>query len=612
MTDFQKLVNDIRDKADIVKIIGEHVRLEKQGAGFVGLCPFHDDKNPSLSVSPSKKIYKCFSCNASGNAITFIEKYKKIPFMDALREVGSTVGIAVNETKTERLLQQNQKYYNIMNDATQFFRFYLKNTIEGQDALRYLNSRRLTTDIINEFKIGLSSSDMDLLYSALVEKKHLPVDILEVGLIKSGKDNYYDTFRKRIIFPITDLDGNVVGFSGRKYISSSDEPKYVNSNENVIFKKGQILYHYYEAFNEIKRLDRVFLFEGFMDVIAAYRADVFNTVASMGTSLTFDQIKAIKRLTNNVTICYDGDKPGIEATKRAIKMLVNQQVATMVVSMPDGLDPDEYIAQYGSSKLNDFLHHQAISAIEFLYNQAKQMLVLEDISSAEQFKHEMFQSLHWFNSSIVTETFLKKMAQDLNVSVTGLSNDFNATQHMEPSVPVAHQETSVATYQLKKERKIQRDKKVLQAIECQLIQIALKLPEHFKEIECKLSEYKYFYDEYGDIMIKLRNFYSTQTEIEFNENQIKNELVSKCQNDHDNILQIFDQIMEFKIELDESKSKYPIEQTIKDLLDKRINIHLNLYNDQRKDPNQLEKNENDLRNIQDIQRKKVKIKYSKD
>lgn len=497
MDNFQNKINEIKAKADIVSIIGKYVKLEKKGNDFIGLCPFHDDTNPSLSVSPSKKIFKCFSCNVGGDAITFIQKHKKISFPEALREVASTVNISLPITQKEVLTQKYQKYYEILEDSTLFYNFYLQNTKEGQVALKYLHNRGLNTNIINRFRIGLSSFERNDLYKYLFEKGHSPVDIIEVGLIRSGED-YYDTFRERIMFPITDLDGRVVGFSGRTY-TDSDQAKYINSNENVIFQKGKILYNYYEAFEEIKSKDSVFLFEGFMDVIAAYRANVKNAVASMGTSLTLEQARALKRITNNVIICYDGDKPGIEATKRAINILLQASLNINVVVFDENLDPDDYLNKYGAEKLNQLLTQSSISAIEFLYLEEKKYLDLNNINTIENFKRQIFKHLTLFNSNVITEMYLKKISDDLGVSIESLHADY---RNQTPKI--------IKFKQIPITDKYDRSEVIINKydrIQKELIHYALTHPEKLIEIVNGMN-HNYVNDENRDIMLEIYHYYS--------------------------------------------------------------------------------------------------------
>jgi len=311
-----------------------------------------------------------------------------------------------------------------MQESANFYEFYLKNTTEGQQALKYLYKRKLNDEIIKRFRIGLAPKEADLLYKNLHNEKFQPLDMIEAGVVRSSK-SYYDVFRNRIIFPIEDIDGHIVGFSGRIYQDKkTDESKYMNSSENIIFKKGNILYNYKSANNEIRLKDQVFVFEGFMDVIAAYRAKVYNTIATMGTSLTPAQIKAIGKITKNVVLCYDGDTAGIEAAKKAIRLFTDAKFNVKAVIMPVGLDPDEYINQHGEEKLYDFLNNQAVSGIDYLYEVEKNDLKISDINSVESFKNKVFQYLRYFHSSVINEKYLEKLSQDINVSVKSLTEDF--------------------------------------------------------------------------------------------------------------------------------------------------------------------------------------------
>lgn len=506
---FQNKINEIKEKADIVDIIGEHVHLEKQGANYVGLCPFHEDKNPSLIVSPTKRIFKCFSCNESGNAISFIEKFKKISFMEALREVGNKVGVVVAPTKSEIEFQQNKKYFTIMTESCDFYHFYLKNTFEGQSALQYLQNRKIDKTIINRFKIGLSGSEPNLLFRMLTEKGHLPIEMVDVGLVKSGNE-YYDTFRKRIMFPITDLNGNIVGFSGRKYLPNSDEAKYVNSNENRIFKKGEILYNFHEAFNDIKNADAIFVFEGFMDVIAAYKAKVYNAVATMGTALTVNQIKAIKRVTNNVILCYDGDVPGIEATKRALRLFFNHGIVANVIMMPDDLDPDEYLDKYGEEALRKHLLNESVTGIEYIYQLAKKDLVVTDLNSLEKFKNEVFTFLRLYNSSLIIEKTINKLSEDLKVSPQGLMAEFSTQRNIapEPYIPV-----TPTNRKIRKSHKREAIFSRLDNVQKQLINIALTNPNMICEIESRFNNH-YVNAENRDIMLQVHQYYSSHKSLD--------------------------------------------------------------------------------------------------
>ncbi|HEY8444893.1 MAG TPA: toprim domain-containing protein, partial [Bacilli bacterium] len=430
-------------------------------------------------------------------------------------------------------------------------------TKEGQVAIKYLHNRGLNTNIINRFRIGLSSSDRNDLYKILIEKGHLPLDMLELGLIRSGEE-YYDAFRNRIMFPITDLDGRVVGFSGRIYTPDNQEAKYINSSENVIFQKGKILYNYFEAFEDIKSNDQVFLFEGFMDVIAAYRANVKNAVASMGTSLTIDQIKALKRITNNVVICYDGDAPGILATKRAINMFLKQQMNVRVIEIADGLDPDEYLKQYGENKLYTLLTQSSVSAIEYLYLKEKKDLVLEDINSIENYKTQIFKILSQFNSNVITEMYLQRMADDLGVSIESLNADFRNQRR----TPEIIKFTPIKDKVKRKDPCLHK----FDRIQKELIHYAIRHPEKCVEIENRFN-HVYVNDENRDIMLEIFHYYTLNQTID--PQTIKSRLDQKLMPVFEEILNLDypKEIKEVEI-LFKTFSDYPYAKNIIKLKDK--------------------------------------------
>lgn len=426
----EETINKILEKADIVEVISEYVKLEKKGNDYKGICPFHNDTNPSFSVSPSKKVYKCFSCNEAGGVIRFVEKIRNVSFLEAVKILGDKYNIKV-DLKGNEFSESLKKYYNIMQEATNTYEFYLKNTKEGEAALEYLHNRNLNDDIIKRFQIGLSSSKENIIYKSLVEtEKFLPLDLKEINLISDNNGKYFDLFRERVMFPIKNLNGNIVAFSGRLY--KDGKPKYINSSESIIFKKGQILYNYFESQNEIKLQNHVFVFEGFMDVIAAYRCGINNAVATMGTALTNEQINALKKLTNNVVLCYDGDEPGIEATKRAIRLFINAGMNVKVVLMPDGLDPDEFINKYGSEGLNIFLRTKSLSSVEYLYEVEKRKLNVSDSNSIISFQNNVYTFLKFFNSKSLESIVLDRMAKDLNLKKEDLKVDLEKAEEIIP------------------------------------------------------------------------------------------------------------------------------------------------------------------------------------
>ena len=422
----ESLIQKVIDNSDIVEVIGEYINLEKKGNDYKGLCPFHNDSNPSLSVSPQKKVFKCFSCNAAGNVISFVQRIENISFMDALKKVANKSGIKLN-LKENPHEQRRQKYYKILNDATSAYEFYLHNTNEGKKALEYLEKRHISLDVIKKFRIGLSSHNENIICKVLLEQnKYLPIDLKEVGLIDddtNGKE--VDLFHGRIMFPITDIKGNVVGFSGRVYDRESNS-KYLNTKENEIFKKKEILFNYSSCVNDIKMLNHVFVFEGFMDVIACYRAGINNAIATMGTSLTENQVEIISSLTNNITLCYDGDNPGIEASKRAIKMFMKKNISLSSIVLPEGLDPDDYINKFGKEAFLDLFNNHRVSSIDYLYEIAKKKLDRSNPNSLIAFQKEVYNIIKEINNPSLNSYLLNKLSSDLAIDKSKLENDLSS------------------------------------------------------------------------------------------------------------------------------------------------------------------------------------------
>ena len=581
------LRTQIATKADIVNIIGQYVKLEKKGNNYIGLCPFHDDKNPSMSVSPQKHIFKCFSCGASGDVITFISKYKNISINDAMREVGETIGIKVNLTQKEIEFQKNLKYYTALKEALQFFKFYLHNTNEGKLGLEYLHNRKLEDDIIERFNIGLTG-DNDILFKTLENKNIMPLDMIETGLVRSGAQ-YHDVFKNRIMFPIEDLDGNVVGFSGRKY--KKDDPsdsKYINTNETILFKKGNILYNYHNAIKEIKEHNAIYLYEGFMDVIASVRAGVLNAVASMGTSLTVNQIKAMKHLTNNIIVCYDSDGPGTIATIKAIQLLLQNDCNVSVVRIPSGKDPDEYIALNGGEKLHYVLTNNIISAIDFLMDYERKSYSFTNVSDMDIYKSKIFDYLRLFKSSLIIERTLKKLASELNVSVDNLINDFNNQKYKTMVSNVPNQIDNTVSKELDNKRFEISKRKYLKS-ERKLIRAAFSNQKQCLEIESTLNNY--FYDVVNrNILYKLMNYYKSFDVMD------KEAFFENSLNDEER------KILNDIIEKEEIPNNDEITQLIKNIKSWPYAISINNMT------NKSIKSEEDLKNISDYKKKIIMIK----
>lgn len=370
-------INEIKESVNIVDVIGESVALTKAGRNYLGLCPFHGEKTPSFNVVEDKQFYHCFGCGRSGDVFKFIEEVRGVSFAESVQIVAEKTGfqldIQVPERQAERTNHPHQVLYDIHTEANKFYHALLMTTKMGEAARDYLYQRGLSDEIIKYFQIGLAPQEANYLFQHL-SKKFSEEDLLNSGLFNTGNANtIYDAFQGRIIFPLTDEYGRVMAFSGRVWteadLANKQLAKYKNSRGTAIFNKSFELYHLDKAKPAIKKQREVYLMEGFMDVIAAYRAGIENTVASMGTALTADHVRHLAKYCKKVVLTYDGDKAGQAATAKALDELKNFDIE--IVFLPDNLDPDEYIAKHSEEALANVLTKSRLTGVEFLIQYLK-------------------------------------------------------------------------------------------------------------------------------------------------------------------------------------------------------------------------------------------------
>lgn len=358
---------DIQRKINIVDVIRDYIPLTKKGKNYFGICPFHDDHNPSMSVSPDKQMYKCFVCGAAGNVFNFVKDYKNINYYEAVKEVANKVGISIDiDTYKPKEDIKFKDEYDIYDLSNKFYQNNL-NTSLGKIARNYLTSRNINDDIIKRFQIGLSFNDNKL--TSLLESKGYSKELLvRSGIcIINDSGNVSDIYRNRIMFPLWDINGKVIGFSGRIY-EGKDQSKYINTMETDIFKKGSLLYNYDNARKSILDKDEIIICEGFMDVIRLYTIGVENVVATMGTAITKEQLSLIRKLTNNVILMFDGDAAGEKATLSFIELSKDIDFNINIVRLEEDLDPDDYILKKGKDKMMEHLSKPINSFDYALYN----------------------------------------------------------------------------------------------------------------------------------------------------------------------------------------------------------------------------------------------------
>lgn len=405
-------INHIRSSVDIVDVVMRYMPLTKRGKNYFGVCPFHEDNDPSMSVSQEKQIFSCFSCHTTGNVFNFLMEYEHIPFIEAVKKVADIAGIVVNVGEYKKETGTNYKLYEIYNISHKFYQNNI-NTANGKKAKDYLNSRSIDDNLIKEFGIGFALKSRDNLTRVLLKKEYKEKDIITSALVAKGETGLFDLFSNRIMFPLFDLNGKIVGYSGRTF-DDSDTSKYINSKETPIFKKGELLYNYYKARDDSRIKDTVIIMEGFMDVIRAYSIGIKNVVATMGTAFTKEHANLVKRLAKNVILCFDGDNAGARATFACIDELAKVGIIPKVIRLEDNLDPDDYIIKKGKDSFLDKLA-SPISSTDFKMNFYKNDKNLNQTEDVAKYINQIIGELTKIDDEILREVTLKKLSLETNL-----------------------------------------------------------------------------------------------------------------------------------------------------------------------------------------------------
>ena len=411
----KQLISEIKNSVNIVDVIGEVVQLTKAGRNFLGLCPFHGEKTPSFNVVEDKQFYHCFGCGRSGDVFKFIEDYRGVSFMEAVQIIGEQAGIPVQTLPPSQSRPQQadgkQPFYEIHQEAAKFYHAILMTTKMGEEARQYLYDRGLDDEVLRHFQIGLAPAEGNYLYQS-VSGKFSENILADSGLFHiSDMGTMYDAFQDRIMFPLSDDTGRVIAFSGRLWRDPAEgtkpQGKYKNSRSTLLFNKSYELYHLDKAKQVAKKNHELYLMEGFMDVIAAYRAGIENAVASMGTALTQEHVAHLSKFTKKVILAYDGDKSGRLATAKALEVLEKQEVE--VVQIPDQMDPDEYLNKNSPQALADLLEKTRLSRVEFLMDYWKPDNI-ENLQAQIEFVEKMAPLIAQTPSVTAQNTYIYKLA----------------------------------------------------------------------------------------------------------------------------------------------------------------------------------------------------------
>lgn len=485
-----ELINEIRKSVNIVDVISSYMPLTKKGKNYFGVCPFHDDHSPSMSVAEDKQIYKCFSCGESGNVFTFIEKYENVSFLEAVKKCADLSGIEFSYGKSDRK-NHNQDLYDIYKFASKLYQNNLHSK-EGKEARDYLKKRKLDDNIIKEFEIGLSLNNASILTDAL-KKKYDEKTLIKSGLVSEGEYNLYDIYRNRIMFPLYDLSGNIVGYNGRIYNSNNkNDSKYINSKETPIFKKGELLFNYHRAKKEAREYKFVIVVEGQIDAIRLYQAGYRNVVASLGTAITKEHAMLLRKLSNNIILCFDGDSAGEKATNAAIKELANLAIEPKIVRLEESLDPDEYILKYGD-KFKDKIDN-ALNIMQYKESIIKKNIDLSKTEDLALYTNKMIKEINAINDDVLKEISINKLASETNLDVKFIKSKLDKKKEIK--IPIKKNIIKYSKYEKSEQALIYYMLKSIDVIKIYEKKITFMPTDRYRKLALKID---CFYKEYGYI-----------------------------------------------------------------------------------------------------------------
>ncbi|WP_099361945.1 DNA primase [Fredinandcohnia onubensis] len=421
----EETIEKIRISVDIVDVVSEYVQLKKQGRNYFGLCPFHGENTPSFSVSPDKQIFHCFGCGAGGNVFSFLMDLEGYSFAEAAINLANKVNIDLSDYEQPTAVSDKNNETSKMQEAHEllkkFYHHLLLNTKEGQPALDYLTNRGFTREIIDKFEIGYALDSWDFATKFLQKRGFRPELMERAGLLVKKEDTgtFFDRFRNRIMFPIWDHQGKTIAFSGR-VLDKGQEPKYLNSPETIIFNKSKTLYNFHQARLAIRKHQQVVLFEGFADVIAADTADVPNSIGTMGTSLTDEHVKIIRRNVESVVICYDSDNAGLDAALRASSMLGEAGCYVRVATMPNGMDPDDYIRKYGADKFKNDVIGASLTLMAFKMQYLRKGKNLQDEGDRIRYIEDVIKEISSLEKAVERDHYLRQLSSEFSISLDAL------------------------------------------------------------------------------------------------------------------------------------------------------------------------------------------------
>lgn len=422
----EEVINKIRSHFDIVDFVGQYVPLRKSGRNHFGLCPFHSEKSPSFSVSSEMQFFHCFGCGESGDVFTFFMKIEGVEFVEAVKTLAGRAGITIPDDRHEEDSREHGEkvlMYEANELVAKLYHHVLLNLKPGIVGKQYLEKRGIVPETVTEFQIGYAPDQWEFVTNFL-HHRGFPLPLMNdagiIALREVGK-RYYDRFRGRLMFPIHDGQGKVVGFGGRAIAEAS--PKYLNSPETILFNKGKLLFNLHRARKEIRRLQQAVLFEGYMDVISAWQAGIHNGVATLGTALSKEQARVLQRIAGQVILCYDSDAAGVEAAVKGAEILVQAGCTVKVAKMPDGMDPDDYIKRFGGEKFLQNVLMQAQTLTSFRLEYLKSGKRLNDEADRIKYLHEALHEIARLQSAVERDHYLRQLADEFQLSYEALKQE---------------------------------------------------------------------------------------------------------------------------------------------------------------------------------------------
>ena len=582
----EEILEEVRQSNDIVEVISQYIHLKRKGRSYFGLCPFHNEKSPSFSVSPDKQIFHCFGCGVGGNVITFISKIEGLGFKETIETLAERVNITLpTEVNTDNKKEElKSKVYKVNSFAAEYYhkRLYEPRSKVGQD---YVKERKLNQETLESYKIGFSGN-FDELYKELRKQGFQDEEILESGLVnKTENGKYIDRYRNRLMIPIIDVRNRVIGFGGR--VLDDSKPKYINSPENIVYSKGRNLF----GLNVAKKGDikKLLIVEGYMDVISLHQRGITNVVAALGTALTPQQGWLLRKNTEQIILGFDSDGAGQTAVIRAMEVMQNMGCDIRVLQMTGAKDPDEYVLKYGTARFNKLID-EAVSLIEFKVGLLKQNLNLDNTSDKIKFLNEIAKLISKIDNTMEKEIYIEKIANGYNISKEAIFGQVNKLQYLNKKDDKILEKTKpVASIREKKTEIIPEE---IQKREKTIISMLLNNQEIYYKINKKITPDEFIDSDNKEILMKIYEKYENSNDnIEINVNSILDYFNSDIQNKLTEIMTEDYGIVDSNKALEDILIKYEREKLEK----KRDSLLEKIENEQ--DPEEKKKLGQELNNI---------------